>query len=106
LKNKIIIIIIIIIYQNINNFNKIYKFSITNRDYILTKAIKLVAHKNIKQIKEWQKLNPYFNDPESKQNDDYMKILLSSMSGSTKEECNNNYEKIVKNVVKETVIEK
>jgi competence CoiA-like predicted nuclease len=34
----------------------------------LTKAIKQVAHKNIKQISEWQKLNPHYSEPESKQN--------------------------------------
>ena len=28
------------------------------------------------------------------------------MSGSTKEESNKNYEKIIKNVIKETIIEK
>ena len=72
----------------------------------LTKAIKHVAHKNIKQISEWQKLHPDFSDPESKSNDKYMQIVLNSMSGSTKEECEKNYEKIVKNVMKEIVIEK
>jgi hypothetical protein len=35
-----------------------------------------------------------------------MKIVLNSMSGSTKEESTKNYEKIVKNVIKETIIEK
>ena len=72
----------------------------------LTKAIKQVANKNIKQITEWQKLHPEYSDPESKQNDKYMKIVLNSMSGSTKEESNKNYEKIIKNVIKETIIEK
>lgn len=72
----------------------------------LTKAIKQVANKNIKQITEWQKLHPEYNDPDSKQNDKYMKIVLNSMSGSTKEEANKNYEKIIKNVIKETLIEK
>ena len=73
---------------------------------VLTKAIKQVANKNIKQISEWQKLHPEYSDPESKQNDKYMKIVLNSMSGSTKEESNKNYEKIVKNVIKETIIAK
>jgi hypothetical protein len=31
---------------------------------------------------------------------------LNSMSGSTKEESDKNYEKIVKNIAKETIIEK
>ena len=72
----------------------------------LTKAIKHVANKNIKQITEWQKLHPDCSDPDSKQNDKYMNIILNSMSGSTKEESNKNYEKIAKNVIKEVVIEK
>jgi len=72
----------------------------------LTKAIKLVANKNIRQISEWQKCHPHYSDPESKQNDKYMQIVLNSMSGSTKEESDKNYEKIAKNVIKEVVIEK
>jgi len=72
----------------------------------LTRAIKSVANKNIKQISEWQKLHPEFADPESKENDKYMKIVLNSMSGSTKEESEKNYEKIAKNVIKKVVIEK
>ena len=35
-----------------------------------------------------------------------MKIVMNSMSGSTNEEANKNYEKIIKNVIKETIIEK
>ena len=72
----------------------------------LTKAIKQVANKNIKQISEWQKLHPDFSNPESKQSDKYMQIVLNSMSGSTKEEADKNYEKIAKNVIKEVVIGK
>lgn len=73
---------------------------------LLTKAIKQIAYKNIKQISEWQKLHPEYNDPDSKQSDKYMKIMLNSMSGSTKEESEKNYGKIIKNVIKETVINK
>ena len=73
---------------------------------ILTKAIKQVANKNIKKITDWQKLNPEYKDSSSKQNDRYLKIVLNSMSGSTKEEAEKNYEKIIKNVIKETIIDK
>jgi hypothetical protein len=69
-------------------------------------AIKQVANKNIKNITEWQKKYPEYSDPDSKQNDKYMKIVLNSMSGSTKEEANKNYEKIVKNIAKEVIIDK
>ena len=72
----------------------------------IKKAIKYVANKNIQQISNWQKDNPEYNNPSSKKNDKYMQIVLNSMSGSTKEESDKNYEKIVKNIAKETVIEK
>jgi hypothetical protein len=78
----------------------------TDEKPMLTKAIKQVANKNIKNIFEWQKSNPEYNDPDSKQNDKYNKIICESMSGSSKEEQLKNYEKIVSNVVKEVVIEK
>jgi hypothetical protein len=72
----------------------------------LTNAIKIIGKKNIQQISEWQKVNPEYNDPDSKQNDRYMKMLCNAMSGSTKEESEKNYEKIIKNIVKEVVIDK
>jgi len=72
----------------------------------LLQAIKVVGHKNIKQISEWQKMNPQFNNPESKQNDKYLTMLCNVMSGGSKEETSKNYNKIVKNIIKETVIEK
>jgi hypothetical protein len=72
----------------------------------LMKAIKQVANKNIKQIPEWQKLHPNYTNPDSKDNDKYMKIVMNSMSGSTKEESDKNYEKIAKNIAKEVVINK
>lgn len=75
-----------------------------NNKPILTKAIKEVAHKNMKQISEWQKLHTEYSDPDSKQNDKYLKIVSESMSGSSKEESEKNYDKIIKKLVKETTI--
>ena len=73
---------------------------------ILTNAIKQVARKNIKQISEWTKDHPEYNDSASKQNDRYLKIVSEAMSGSSIEESNKNYSKIIKNIAKETVIDK
>jgi hypothetical protein len=73
---------------------------------VLTNAIKHVAHKNMKQISEWTKDHPEFNDPDSKENDRYLQIVSEAMSGSTKEEAIKNYNKIIKNIVKESIIEK
>jgi hypothetical protein len=72
----------------------------------LTNAIKIIGSKNMKQISEWQKANPGYNNPESKQNDKYMKMICNVMSGSSKEESEKNYEKIIKNIAKETIIDK
>ena len=73
---------------------------------ILTKAIIQVANKNIKNIFEWQKINPDYKDPESKQNDRYNKLICETMSGSSNEEQLQNYEKIANNITKEVIIEK
>ena len=73
---------------------------------LLTNAIKHVAHKNMKQISEWTKEHPEYNDSDSRQNDKYLKIVYESMSGGSQEETNKNYNKIIKNIAKETIIEK
>jgi hypothetical protein len=72
----------------------------------LSKAIKTVGRKNIQQIFEWQKKNPDYKDPESKQNDKYLKMMYNTMSGSTTEEQEKNMTKIIKNITKEVVIDK
>ena len=72
----------------------------------LMKAIKKVGRKNIEQIFEWQKKYPEFNDPTSKQNDKYLKMICNTMSGSTEEEQEKNINKIIKNITKEVIINK
>jgi hypothetical protein len=73
---------------------------------LLTNAIKHVANKNMKQIFEWTKEHPEYNDPDSRENDKYLQIVCESMCGSTQEETTKNYNKIIKNIVKETIIDK
>jgi hypothetical protein len=72
----------------------------------LTKAIKTVGKKNIQQIFEWQKKHPDYNDPDSRNNDKYLKMLYNVMNGSTDEEQIKNMDKIVKNIAKEVIIDK
>lgn len=72
----------------------------------LTAAIKRISKKNMMQIFEWQKKYPDYNDPSSKENDKYQKMIFNAMSGISTEEQENNMEKIIKKVIKETVIEK
>ena len=73
---------------------------------LLVNAIKHVSSKNMKKINDWKKINPDHSDSSSKANDKYLKIICESMSGSTKEESDKNYKKIVKKIVKESVIDK
>lgn len=67
------------------------------------KAIKHVAHKNMKQIFEWADANPSCKKSESCKNDQYMQILSESMIS---EEGDDQYNKIIKNVAKEVMIDK
>jgi hypothetical protein len=73
---------------------------------IFKSAIKQVANKNIRQIPVWREEHPSCLDPQSKQNDVYLKIVSNSMSGGSKEEMDKNYDKIVKNIAKEVTIDK
>lgn len=72
----------------------------------IKQIIKSITSKNIKQIFEWQKKNPDYNDSSTKTNDRYLNIVYNSMSGSTEEETQKNYEKIISKIAKKTVIQK
>ena len=71
----------------------------------LSKMIKHLAHKNQKQIGDWQEVNPEYKDSESTKCDEYLKIVCESMTGLTNDEesetCMN---KIIKNIAKEVII--
>jgi hypothetical protein len=70
------------------------------------KALGTVVKKNIQQITEWQKKYPEYNDPASRQNDKYLKMLCNAMNGSTDDEQEKNMEKIIRNITKEVIIDK
>jgi len=69
-------------------------------------AIKYIAAKNFKQINEWKKKNPESDDYDSQKHMDYHQIVIHSMGGATAEEDDNNYNKIIRKVAKESVINK
>ncbi len=73
---------------------------------ILKSAIKQIANKNIKQIQTWKQENPECIHSDSRKNDQYINIVMNSMSGGTSEEQYNNIYQIVKNVSKAVIIEK
>jgi len=69
-------------------------------------AIERIARKNMRTLPKWQEENPEFRILDTKENDDYLKIALNSMGGQTDEEQEKYVKKIMKNVLKEVVIEK
>ena len=78
----------------------------TEEKPILTKAIKTIANENIKQINKWRQKYPDCTKSDSKKNDLYLKIVSNSMNGLTKEEGEQNINKIISNVAKKVVIDK
>ena len=78
----------------------------TEEKPILTKAIKQVAYKNIGKIIEWQKMYPDCTDSDSRKNDLYLNIVSNSMPGSSIEESEQNYKKIINKITKEVVVDK
>ena len=72
----------------------------------MKRAIKLIEHKNIKLVPGWLKANPKADDITTKKHEEYMKILDNSMGEMKDEDNERNYEKIIKNVAKEILIDK
>ena len=72
----------------------------------LMKVVKAISRKNFCNVSAWQKEHPTWRNHDSKHNDQYNQILVNSTSGSTEEEQKNSYEKIIRNIIKETVINK
>lgn len=73
---------------------------------IMKCAIQEIANKNMKKILDWIKCYPDCQNSESTQNAKYLNIVLNSMSGSTVEEQQSNYDKIITRVAREVAIKK
>ncbi len=78
----------------------------TDEKSLMLRFVKAVARKNFNNVNEWKKLHPNCCYYDSKSNDMFNQILVNSMSGSTEEEQKSNYNKIIKNITKEIVIDK
>ena len=72
----------------------------------LKKVVKMIAHKNMLKISDWKKQYPQYNNSDSKKNDQYLKILISSSGSYNKNDEENEYDKIIRNVAKEVTIDK
>jgi len=72
----------------------------------MIKAIKAVEHKNIKQMSLWGKANPEYKDPTSKKSDLYTKLIDNSLCETDKEKAQKNYNKIIRSIAKEILVDK
>jgi len=69
-------------------------------------AIKGVAHKNFMKSVDWKIKHPDYKDSSSKTMDKYNKILYETCGPESKEEREKEYNKILRRIAKEVVIEK
>jgi len=72
----------------------------------LKKAIKQIANKNICMIPEWKKANPGCDKYDSRKNDKYLKMVVESMGPTNEKDEEKDFNKIIRFVAKETMIEK
>jgi len=72
----------------------------------LKNAIKLIAKKNLKTLPKWQQKNPDFITLDTKENGEYLKIALNSLGGQSEEEDEKFTGKIIRNVLKDVLIDK
>jgi hypothetical protein len=72
----------------------------------MIKAIKAIEHKNIKQMSLWGKANPEYKDPNHKKSDLYTKLIDNSLCDTDKEKALKNYNKIIRTVAKEILVDK
>jgi len=72
----------------------------------LKSAVNRVAQMNLNQLKTWQEMNPDCVNINTKENDEYIHLSLVALGGNSQEEEEKYMEKIMKNVLKEVVIDK
>jgi hypothetical protein len=64
-----------------------------------------IARKNLEQLPAWQAENPDYVTLDTPENNEFMKISMSSLGGYSEEE-NKQLDKIMRNVLKEVVVDK
>ena len=72
----------------------------------MIKAIKLISHRNFLQVSEWREKYPSCKNVESKKNTEYLYIMQEVLGGPTTNNDANSYNKIIRNVMKEILIDK
>lgn len=83
------------------------KWEIEDKDKSrLKNTIKALEDKNMSSMIDWQMENPRFQLMDTKENSDYIQISLNSLGSTSEAEASKQQDKIIKNVLKEVVIEK
>jgi hypothetical protein len=72
----------------------------------LQRAVNRVAQMNLNQLQKWQKENPDCERIDTKENEEYLHLSLVALGGKTQEEDEKYMDKILKNVLREVVIDK
>lgn len=72
----------------------------------LQKAVNRVAQMNLNQLQKWQEQNPECSRIDTKENEEYIHLSLVALGGQTQEEDEKYMDKILKNVMKEVIIDK
>jgi hypothetical protein len=72
----------------------------------LRRAVNRVAQMNLNQLQKWQELNPECVNNNTKENNEYIRLSLTALGGATQEEEEKYMDKIMKNVLREVVVDK
>ena len=72
----------------------------------LKTAVNKISQLNLKQLKRWQEENPEYEDLTSDKNDEFIHLSTQAIGSYTQEDREKNTNKILKNVLKEVVLDK
>ena len=70
----------------------------------LKKTIRAIENKNLRMIPKWQEENPKYNQMGSNESEEFMQLSITALGGN--EEKGKQHKKIVKNVLREVLIDK
>jgi hypothetical protein len=72
----------------------------------LRNVLKKIARKNLKMLPAWQEQNPEFRYLDTRENSEFIQISLNSLGPESREEQERQEDKIIRNVLKEVVLDK
>jgi hypothetical protein len=72
----------------------------------LKDAVEHISNMNLQQLRPWQALHPEFKDTTTKENDMFIHLSTQAIGSCTREQGDRNVDKILKNVLKEVVLDK